>query len=98
MNRKKQRELPACLLKLRVVLNSAILTDVTPCKLCAGIPHSSGVGEVATRHGEPTDALYSRLASCCGDKDFMQLHGLLWWRSLYVGTCTRPNFELKCFV
>ena len=47
------------LLKFRVVLNSAILIDVTRFKLCAGVPHSNCVGEVATRHGEPTVAIYA---------------------------------------
>ena len=39
------------------MLVSAVLLDVTPCKLCAGVPHGSFVGEVASRQGEPTDAL-----------------------------------------
>jgi hypothetical protein len=49
------------LLKFRVVLDSAMLIDVTPCKLCAGVPHSSCVGEVATRQGEPSVAIYADL-------------------------------------
>ena len=43
------------------MLVSAVLLDVTPCKLCTGVPHGSCVGEVASRQGEQTDAIYADL-------------------------------------